>query len=126
MYEIDIKYKTDKADGEDLADVKKGIDPGKIEALIHIMTSLFRLFHFPKFTQIQVGMRRALSILNQLLFNTEIVTSDVRHNVLAPMINQISYQRLNRSNKQIISSILEMAKQKQSTQPEGGFQEIVI
>lgn len=89
------------------------------------MSSLFRLFFFPKYTQIQVGMRRALSILTQLLFHTELVTADVRQNVLAPMITQISYPRLSRSNKLIANGILDRAKQKVLQEPEGGFQTIV-
>ena len=110
LYEIRAKQDMAK---DDLAEVKKKIEEQKIEALVHNMTSLLRLFHFPKYTQIQVAMRRVLSIFNQLLFHTTVVTADVRQNVLAPLIALISYSRLNRSNKQIVNDIFDLAKKHQ-------------
>ena len=66
--------------------------------------------NFPKFGLVQNDARRALSILNELLFHIKLVNATMRENVFKPLIAQISYSKLNRQNKQILSAILEKSK----------------
>ena len=83
MYDIDAKQDIEKDAENALAyenEIKR-IDTKKIELLVRIMGSLFRLFYFPKYTITQVSARRALSILNQLIFHIDIINAEMRHNV---------------------------------------------
>ena len=75
---------------------------------------LQHMIHFPKLTNVQSHLRRAFSLLTQLLFHIEdTISLEVRKKILLPLLKMIQYNKLSRPNKQIISGILEKCKQKQ-------------
>ena len=73
--------------------------------------SLQHMVHFPKYTNVQIHVRRSLALLTHLLFHTkDVIRPELRDKVLLPVIKMIQYNKLGRSNKQIVNSLLEMCK----------------
>lgn len=73
--------------------------------------ALQHILFFPKYTNVQAHLKRALILLTHMLFHTEkVLTPEIRKKVLLPVIEMIEYNKLSRHNKQIINSILDMCK----------------
>lgn len=64
-----------------------------------------------------------MALLTHLLFHTsDVIRPDLCSKILLPVIKMIHYNRLSRQNKQILSGLLEMCKQKPR---QDGFEAIV-